>query len=122
MFKKTLLISAISLFISCSDTEVLNDENLVQTKPNQEKLDFALKQFKGAIIEMNQPKYHPTKEYTLKHGDELSDERKEILLAPAIELIYANGVTEQELMKETGGDKNLILKKGFKIFSKEFKK
>lgn len=69
--------------------------------------------FKKAITEINKPQYAPTKEHIEKYGSELSDDRKQVLLQPAKDLIIATGVSEKELSKETTND---ILNKAFKIY------
>ena len=69
-----------------------------------------------AINEMNRPEYLPTKEYTAKYGDQLSDERKQILFEPAKELIYSTGISERDLMAETKGNTDDILNKAFQIY------
>ena len=78
--------------------------------------------FKAALTEICQPKYQPTKEYTEKHGNQLSDERKQILLQPAKELIFSTGISEKELVAETDNQINLILQKAFKIYALQTEK
>ena len=66
---------------------------------------------------MMQLRHRPTQEYKEKYGNLLSEERKQILLPAAVDLIYSTGVSAEELQQETNGDTNEILKKAFKIYS-----
>jgi hypothetical protein len=113
--KKTVLLGVVALtMLSChkEETRVSQDKTHISTqKPAPE-----LERFRLAINEMNKPEYAPTKEYIQAHGDELSDQRKQILFEPAKALIFSTGVTERELVKETNNDLNQILNKAFKIY------
>jgi hypothetical protein len=116
--KKTILFGVVALaMLSC---------NKDQTKPSPEsqhkkqiftqRTSPELERFRLAINEMNRPEYAPSKEYIQSYGDELSDERKQILFEPAKALILSTGITERDLIKETNNDVNQILNKAFKIY------
>src|SRR5690606_5491126 len=107
--KHFLLVGILMLSItSCQkETDDLVESNAIQSN-SIEKKSSEVENFRKAINEMNQPKYHPTKEYTEKYGSELSPERKQILLEPAKELIYSTGIDEQALQNEANGDINII--------------
>lgn len=108
-------VLAISL-LSCQK----ENENLTFKKANQSTSFLAIspevENFKEAINKMNQPKYLPTKEYTEKYGNELSDERKQILLEPAKELIFSTGIDEHTLQRKYNNDIDNILNKAFEIY------
>ncbi|WP_133119462.1 hypothetical protein [Avrilella dinanensis] len=112
-----LLVGILMLSItSCQkETDDLVESNAIQSN-SIEKKSSEVENFRKAINEMNQPKYHPTKEYTEKYGSELSPERKQILLEPAKELIYSTGIDERALQNEANGDINIILNKAFEIY------
>lgn len=102
--------------MSCQkETNDLYENNTIH-KNSIERTSSEVENFRRAINKMNQPKYLPAKEYTEKYGNELSDERKQILLEPAKELIYSTGVDERVLQREANGDINIILNKAFKIY------
>ena len=104
------------LIMSCSnESETSLTEETFEQSAKQVNLSVT-ENFRKAINEMNQPKYHPTKEYTEKYGSELSPERKQILLEPAKELIYSTGIDERALQNEANGDINIILNKAFEIY------
>lgn len=124
MKTKILLLSLFILgIVSCQkDTNDLYEKSTTHNILI-ERTSSEVENFRQAINKMNQPKYLPTKEYTEKYGNELSNERKQILLEPAKKLIYSTGVNEQELQRETNDDINIILNKVFKIYiSKTSKK
>lgn len=108
-------VLAISL-LSCQK----ENENLTFKKANQSTSFLAIspevENFKEAINKMNQPKYLPTKEYTEKYGNELSDEKKQILLEPAKELIFSTGIDEHTLQRKYNNDIDNILNKAFEIY------
>ena len=116
----SLILMSITMFFILLSCEKKDDEIVVSTMNNKIEIvknDLALINFIKAVEEMNQPKYFPTQEYIDQHGLELSDERKQILYKPALELIYSMGITEEQLEKETGGDIAEILIKAFDICS-----
>lgn len=125
MKTKTILITALAimgLVLSCS-----SDYDFPNEKANDKtSLGFEMtpiENFRMAINEINQPNYFPSPEYTKKHGDELSAERKAILFDPALELIYSNGDTKEKPTVRTISDTNRILNQAFKIYiSKTAKK
>lgn len=102
----------------------IKENNSIELKQNthQKLFNPPLENFRLAMIKMSQKQYLPTKEYTQQHGSELSDERKQILLNPAKELICSTGISEEQLQSETQGDINLILNKAFKIYSSQTSK
>lgn len=110
--KKIILTASVLLTLfACQNAEEVKTENTT-TSSVMRRAD-QVENFKKALAEINKPAYAPSKEYTDKYGSELSDERKQVLLQPAKDLIVATGVTETELSKETTND---ILNKAFKIY------
>ena len=124
MNRKTILFSILGCLIiltaaSCrkkANDSVIEDSILKkEIFIKNEKL--CLENFRKALNEMNKPMYHPTKEYTEKYGDELSPERKAILFEPAKELIFATGISEEQLQEETKGEVDKILSKALKLYA-----
>lgn len=111
MKKIILTASALLILFACQNAEDTKAEST--TASSTMRRADQVESFKKAITEINKPQYAPTKEDVEKHGSELSDERKQILLQPAKDLIIATGVSEAELSKETTND---ILNKAFKIY------
>lgn len=115
--KKTILFGVVALaMLSCNKDHQATKESLHKKQVAAQQASPALENFRLAINEMNRPEYAPTKEYIQAYGDELSDERKQILFEPAKALIISTGITERELVKETNNDVNQILNKAFKIY------
>lgn len=112
--KKTILLGVVALaMLSCNkDRAVTPQKQQTATHTSSPELE----RFRLAINEMNRPEYAPTKEYIEKYGDQLSNERKQILLEPAKELIYSTGTSERALAQETNNDRDQILNKAFKIY------
>lgn len=99
------------------------NDDLQSKEVNNQKFFDEVENFRLAVNKMNRPQYAPTEEYQKRYGDELSDERKQILLEPAKKLILSTGISERELTKETNNDVNQTLSKAFKIYvSKTSKK
>lgn len=99
------------------------NDDLQSKEVNNQKFFDEVENFRLAVNKMNRPQYAPTEEYQKRYGDELSDERKQILLEPAKKLILSTGISERELTKETNNDVNQTLNKAFKIYvSKTSKK
>ena len=111
MKKIILTASALLILLACQNAEDTKAEST--TASSTMRRADQVESFKKATTEINKPQYAPTKEDVEKHGSELSDERKQILLQPAKDLIIATGVSEAELSKETTND---ILNKAFKIY------
>lgn len=112
MKTRLLITSALAMLIfACQNPEETANGKPVKLNEVQKTTQFT--NFKTAITEINKPRYAPSKDYTQKHGDELSEERKQILLQPAKELILSTGVSEKELNKINTND---ILNKAFKIY------
>lgn len=112
--KKTILLGVVALtMLSCNkDRAVTPQKQQTATHTTSPEVE----RFRLAINEMNRPEYAPTKEYTAAHGDQLSDERKQILFEPAKALIFSTGVSERELAQETNNNRDQILNKAFKIY------
>lgn len=115
--KKTILFGIVALaMLSCHKDQQTTKESLQKKQISAQRASPELERFRLAINEMNRPEYAPTKEYIQEYGDELSDERKQILFEPAKALIISTGITERDLVKETNNDVNQILNKAFKIY------
>jgi hypothetical protein len=115
--KKTILFGVVALaMLSCNKDHQATQESLQKKQISAQRASPELENFRLAINQMNRPEYAPTKEYIQTYGDELSDERKKILLEPAKALIISTGITERDLVKETTNDVNQILNKAFKIY------
>lgn len=111
MRKIILTASVLLTLFACQNADEVKTENTTSSQVMR-RAD-QVENFKKAITEINKKQYAPSKEYIEKYGAELSDERKQVLLQPAKDLIIATGVTEAELSKETVND---ILNKAFKIY------
>ena len=122
MIKKLLLASLCLVAIKCNKDIEENSRITLKQNTHQKLSNPSMESFRLAVTEMSQKQYLPTKEYTQQHGSELSDERKQILLNPAKELIFSTGISEEQLQSETRGDINLILNKAFKIYSSQTSK
>lgn len=112
--KRTILFGVLALvMLSCNkDRAVTPEKQQAATHAPSPELE----RFRLAINEMNRPEYAPDKEYIAQHGDQLSDERKQILFEPAKALILSTGTTERELAQETNNNRDQILNKAFKIY------
>lgn len=111
MRKIIFTASVLLTLFACQNAEETTTKNTTTSKVMR-RAD-QVENFKKALAEINKPQYAPSKEYTERNGSELSDERKQVLLQPAKDLIIATGVSEAELSKETTND---ILNKAFKIY------
>ncbi|KMQ67868.1 hypothetical protein ACM39_11035 [Chryseobacterium sp. FH2] len=108
--KKHLLASFIVLSLtSCSNekTAIDNVENMKTTE---------MKSFNKALRSLGEPKNRPNEEERRQNSLELSDRRKEILVPASKDLILSTGVSEKELMRQTGGDKTKIIVWANKIY------
>ena len=116
--KKTILLGFTALtLLACNKAHNSSfPEKQPGTSVSSYRLSPEAERFRAAINEMNRPEYAPTKEYLEKYGNELSDERKQILFKPAKELILSTGISERDLAKETNNDRDQILNKAFKIY------
>lgn len=112
--KKTILFGVVALtMLSCNKDRAVTP---VKQQISTQCMSPEAERFRVAINEMNRPEYAPTKEYIQTHGDQLSDERKQILFEPAKALIFSTGITERQLAAETNNDRDQILNKAFKIY------
>lgn len=111
MRKIILTASVLLTLFACQNADEVKTENTT-TSSVMRRAD-QVENFKKALAEINKPQYAPSKEYIEKYGAELSDERKQVLLQPAKDLIIATGVSEKDLKGETTND---ILNKAFKIY------
>ena len=106
--------------VACNKSDVVNAGSTVQKAPMR---DVYLENFRLAINEMSQPQYFPTAEYTAMYGDELSPERKQILLQPAMDLVNSEtGTTYSKMQKLTPALINKILNDAFGIYIKKTSK
>ncbi|WP_123966644.1 hypothetical protein [Chryseobacterium phosphatilyticum] len=102
--KKHLLLSAFILtgLVSCSNEQsVINTAESMKT-PEMETFDRAFKS-------LGEPKNQATEEEKRRNSVELSDRRKEIIIPASKALIISTGVSEVEMNRKTGGDKNKII-------------
>lgn len=116
--KKTILLGFLALAaLSCSKQQTKpSAESIHKQQIFKQRTSPELENFRLALNQMNRPEYAPSREYMEKYGDELSDERKQILFEPGKALILSTGITERELVKETNNDRDKILNKAFKIY------
>ncbi len=109
--KKHLLLSAFTILglTSCSNerTAIDNAESMKTTE---------MANFNKALRSLNEPKNRPTAEERKGNSLELSDSRKEILIPASKDLILSTGVSEKEMMRQTGGDKTKIIVWANKIY------
>lgn len=116
--KKTILMGFLALaMLSCDKQQTKpSAESIHKQQIFEQRTSPELESFRLALNQMNRPEYAPSREYMEKYGDELSDERKQILFEPGKALILSTGITERELVKETNNDRDKILNKAFKIY------
>ncbi|WP_426279094.1 hypothetical protein ACN9MN_07645 [Chryseobacterium sp. S-02] len=109
--KKHLLLSAFLILglTSCSNERAAID-NVESMKTTE------MTNFNKALRSLNEPKNRPTAEERRKGSLELSDSRKELLVPASKDLILSTGVSEKEMMRQTGGDKTKIIVWANKIY------
>ncbi|HAO27572.1 MAG TPA: hypothetical protein DCQ68_07635 [Chryseobacterium indologenes] len=102
--KKYLSVAALSLIglISCS-----NEQNILTSVESMKTPE--VEAFDKAFKSLGDPKNQPTAEEKQGNSVELSDRRKEIILPSSKALIVSTGVSEAEMNRKTGGDKNQII-------------
>lgn len=93
--------------------EISARKTQVVTKADIEKFEKALSTI---FLKENRP---TEQERVNQISAELSDKRKDILIPAAISLIESTGISENEILQQTNGDRNLILSWAFKIFTKK---
>jgi len=111
---KKLLLSAAAVIclVSCNNENA--SANTVQSMktPQMENFDKAFKS-------LGDPQNRPTEEEKKRNTSELSDRRKALLVPASKELILSTGVTENELMRKTGGDMGQIIVWATQIYMKK---
>ncbi|MDR6923424.1 MULTISPECIES: hypothetical protein [Chryseobacterium] len=111
---KKLLLSAAAVIclVSCNNENA--SANTVQSMktPQMENFDKAFKS-------LGDPQNRPTEEEKKRNTSELSDRRKALLVPASKELILSTGVTENELMRKTGGDMSQIIVWATQIYMKK---
>ncbi len=115
--KKTVLLFSISLLsiISCANESTLATTATPQlTKPEAvSKFNAAIK--KVAMIKDPAPSMPKT-------SAELSDEKKDMLIPAAKELIASTGVSSAEIERQTNNDREKILKWAVQVYGEYNKK
>ena len=120
--KKILFYTACSValcsFYSCSNDEKTTEQSNQVTiaKSNVDDAKKEIDEFRAALKMISLPENQPTQEEKIRLGSELSDHGKKLLLPAAKDLIYASGVTENQLNSQTNNDINEILNMGFKVY------
>lgn len=109
--KKHLLLSAFLILglTSCSNERAAIDNVESMKTPEMEN-------FNKALRSVNQPKNRPTAAERKQHSLEMSDSRKELLVPASKDLILSTGISEKEMMRQTGGDKTKIIVWANKIY------
>lgn len=108
--KKTILLLSISMLtiLSCA-----NESSATTTMPDVSKPE-AVQKFNLAIKKVAMEKEPaPT---TPRTSAELSDYKKEMLIPAAKDLIASSGVSYSEIERQTGGDKEKILKWAVEVY------
>ncbi|WP_131701390.1 hypothetical protein [Chryseobacterium sp. FH2] len=115
--KKTVLLLSISLlpFISCT-----NESNIATNVTPQATKPEAVAKFNGAIKKVAMIK-DPAPAMP-KTSAELSDEKKDMLIPAAKELIASTGVTLAEIERQTNNDREKILKWAVQVYGDYNKK
>ncbi|MFP3592038.1 hypothetical protein [Chryseobacterium sp. SIMBA_038] len=108
--KKTILLLSISMLtiLSCA-----NESSATTTMPDVSKPE-AVQKFNLAIKKVAMEK-EPAPA-TPRTSAELSDYKKEMLLPAAKDLIASTGVSYSEIERQTGGDKEKILKWAVEVY------
>ncbi|WBV61607.1 hypothetical protein PFY12_05650 [Chryseobacterium camelliae] len=109
--KKHLLLSA---FIMLGLTSCSNERTAMESVENTQTTEMT--NFNKALRSLNEPKNRPTAEERKQNSLELSDSRKELLVPASKDLILSTGITEKEMIHQTGGDKTKIIDWASKIY------
>ena len=112
--KKHFLMAAFAILTlaSCNnESAAVNTVESMKT-PQMENFDKAFKS-------LGDPQNRPTEEEKKRNTSELSDRRKALLVPASKELILSTGVTENELMRKTGGDMSKIIVWATQIYMKK---
>lgn len=109
--KKHLLLSA---FIILGLTSCSNERAAIDNVESMKGPEMA--NFNKALRSVNQPKNRPTPAERNQNSLELSDSRKELLVPASKDLILSTGISEKEMMRQTGGDKTKIIVWANKIY------
>lgn len=114
--KKTVLLLSISVlsFISCA-----NESNLATTATPQLAKPEAISKFNAAI---KQVAILTAQSPVSRTSAELSDDKKDMLIPAAKELIISSGVSNKELERQTNNDREKILKWAVQLYGDYSKK
>lgn len=115
--KKTVLLFSISLltFVSCA-----NESNLATTVTPQVTKPDAVAKFNEAIKKVAMIK-DPAPAMP-RTSAELSDEKKDMLIPAAKQLIASTGVSSAEIERQTNNDREKILKWAVQVYGEYNKK
>lgn len=109
--KKHLLLSA---FVIIGLTSCSNERTAIDNVESMKTPEMA--NFNKALRSVNQPQNRPSAEERKQNSLELSDSRKELLVPASKDLILSTGISEKEMMRQTGGDKTKIIVWANKIY------
>ncbi|GEM_PF-294153 len=117
IMKKTIFLVGISLLtiLSCA-----NESNLATTTTPQLTKPEAVSKFNAAIKKVAMIK-DPAPSMP-KTSAELSDEKKDMLIPAAKELIASTGVSSAEIERQTNNDREKILKWAVQVYGEYNKK
>lgn len=98
------------------------NENVAATS-KQEMKPEAMKRFEQSLKDLLKPENRPTEEERKNSTSmQLSDRRKDLLLPAAKDLIKSTGISDAQLSRETGNDRDKILNWGMKIYNENYAK
>ncbi|MCT2562175.1 hypothetical protein [Chryseobacterium herbae] len=114
MKSKLFYAILMAAFISCST------ESTAVVTPVDAKKSKEITNFEKSIKSLALPQNLPTEEEKRNQQSlELSDRRKDILIPSALELIKSTGTSDQEITKNTQGDRDKILTWAVKIYNEK---
>lgn len=104
MKKNTFLIALLTLVLTSCNNERIAFETIENMQTPE------MSNFQKAFRSLGELKNRPTaEEIKAQSSPELSDRRKDILLPSSKELIISSGVTYDEMLRKTNGDKAKII-------------
>jgi len=109
--KKHLLLSA---FIILGLTSCSNERTAIENVESMKTTEMT--NFNKALRSLNEPKNRPIAEERKQNSLELSDSKKELLVPASKDLILSTGISEKEMMQQTGGDKTKLIVWANKIY------
>lgn len=105
-----LLMAIFTLLTSC------NNESIPTISQENQKTE-AIQNFKRALISLNKPENLPTaEEKRASDFPQLNERRKDLLVPAAKGLIKSTGVKDEQIQKNTNGDKAILIKWAMNIF------